>query len=44
MAKKMAERTRTNVQVNASVGVIFEKVLSNIQGDKYKRQKLPKGE
>lgn len=40
----MAERTRTNVQVNGSVGVIFEKVLANIQGDKYNRQKLPKGE
>lgn len=40
----MAERTRTNVQVNGSVGVIFEKVLANILIDKYKRQKLPKGE
>lgn len=42
----MAERTRTNVQLNGSLGVIFEKVLANtsIQGDKYKRQKLPKSE
>lgn len=40
----MAERTRTNVQENGSVGVIFEKVLANILIDKYKRQKLPKGE
>lgn len=40
----MAERTKTNVQVNGSVGVIFEKVLANILIDKYKRQKLPKGE
>lgn len=40
----MAERTGTNVQVNGSVGVIFEKVLANILIDKYKRQKLPKGE
>lgn len=31
----MAERTKTNVQVNGSVGVIFGKVLANIQGDKY---------